>query len=91
MELVRKEDIAKLSCLNHLVLSPDQKTAVFTEITPDLKENKEHRNLYVLVPETGKVSQLTSGNSDDMAVFEDDRTILFMSGRKESETDPHSS
>lgn len=91
MELVRKEDIAKLSCLNHLVLSPDQETAVFTEITPDLKENKEHRNLYVLVPETGKVSQLTSGNSDDMAVFEDDRTILFMSGRKESETDPHSS
>ena len=57
MELVRKEDIAKLSCLNHLVLSPDQETAVFTEITPDLKENKEHRNLYVLVPETGKVSR----------------------------------
>lgn len=72
-------DFLRYQYLSDVQLNPSGKKAVFTVSTSDTKENTYHSNLYVV--EDRKVTQLTSGQSDHLCLWDNEESVLFTSTR----------
>src|SRR5450755_56792 len=75
---VAAEDLFKLSLLSSAQISHDGKRVAFVVTKLDGPKNTYVNNLWVADVETGKVWQLTRGNSDgDPSWSPDDRFVAF--------------
>jgi len=81
---VAAEDLFKLSLLSSAQISHDGKRVAFVVTKLDGAKNTYFNNLWVADVDSGKVWQLTRGNSDgDPSWSPDDRFVAFDSGRDE--------
>ncbi len=79
MKQIELKDFLEYKFLSNVKMSPDKKSCVFTVSTCDEENNSYNQNLYIW--REGVCSQLTQSNKDSGALFLDDSTILFRSGR----------
>lgn len=86
MEQIKIEDLNDISSPALLRYSPDKKTLAFQVIRPDKKENGYKKNLW-LKKEGEEAKQLTFSGKDEDYIWEDNHTLLFVSGRAEEEKD----
>jgi len=83
MKAIELKDFLEYKFLNNIRISPDKSSAVFGVAMCDEENNAYKQNLYIL--RDGAYMPLTQSGKDSGAMYLDEHTILFKSGREASD------
>ena len=82
---VEYKDFTQIKFLSAISYSPKGDYAAFLGHDVDFDGNKYLTNIYLLNTATKEIRKLTSANSDRAFAWEDDYTLLFISGREKAD------
>ena len=83
MKSIELKDFLCYKFLSNVQMSPDCEACIFTVSTCNEEDNSYNSNIYLY--RDGKCCPLTQSNKDSNAIFLDNRTVLFKSGRNAKE------
>lgn len=79
MKSIELKDFLHYKFLSNVQMSPERNACIFTVSTCNEEENTYDSNIYLF--RDGKCYPLTQGKKDGSAIFLDNSTVLFKSGR----------
>lgn len=80
MKQIDISDLNQICSPAALQYGPDHRTLAFSVIQPDQKENAYRKNIWIMEPEE-EARQLTCSGKDGAFIWDDENTLLFISGR----------